>query len=496
MRFRLRTKLAIAFLLPVLALFLGAGMLVHRVLRRGLEEELGVRLSSIAQSISVSFTTTRDVERLSRLLPDPESLVRQRFVERLNRFRDTIGVRRIFAVTPGLESLLDTRLEVMPGTPLYDLEADRSEIRRLVEGEAGSVHSVLFTGADGTRYMHGYAPVHLEGELVAIFGVEGSAGHYAALDALGKALVVLGLLVVMLVVAVAVFFSHRLTRPMTRLVDAIRRYGRGDLKEPVEVTTRDEVGFLTEAFNEMRASLDRRDEQMQLMLSGIAHEVRNPLAGMELFCSLLKEELESDPVRLEYVEKINRELDYLARVVTDFLNYARRRPLTPERFAAQPLVDQLVEGLRGEAARKGVVLKEEVETGLELTGEREALRGTCANIVQNAVQASKEGGVVEIRAWGVGSTRYLEVSDNGHGIPEGKIKQIFEPFFTTRQQGTGLGLALAHKTVQGHGGEIEVESVVGQGTRLRIKLPFDESLRPLVHEPEYERSQTEVEMIG
>ena len=498
MRIKLRTKLTLIYLIPVLGLFLVAGFLAHRAARKGLEEELGRRLSAISQSVAATYMTGRDACRIARMEPDPEDSVRTR--DRLNgqleSIREQLDLRRIFLFRPDLSSQLDTNTDVMPGVQLFEVEADRAELSRITAGETNRASSVLFTDEAGNRYMNGYAPVYCEGELAGVVGAAGSASFFEALETFRAVLLLLGAMVIALVVIVSFLASHRLTQPIGRLVDAIRRFGRGELREPVVIRTSDEIGFLADAFNDMRGSLDRRDEQMQLMLSGIAHEVRNPLAGMELFCSLLSDELAGDPERQEYVDKISRELDYLGRVVNDVLRYARRRPLCPERFAADDLVREVTEGTEGLARERGVRVTTQVADGVELTGEREALRGVFLNMTQNAIQACEKDGEVSLTIDANGNDRVIEIRDTGRGIPADSLKKIFEPFYTTRQKGTGLGLALVHKTVREHGGDIDVESKAEVGTVFTVTLPFDAGLHPLVHEPDYETGSGDAEMIG
>jgi signal transduction histidine kinase len=500
-RVRLREKLTLAYLVPVLALAVVTGVLAFRAAHGALEDELGQRLAGIARTVAGHFTITREGGRLLRLDLDPESTVRTRLDEWLEGLQAATDVRRIFVFrmgegAEGPVALLDSDPTVAPGTVLYDLEPDRRALEELLAGRVETAHSTLFAAADGSRYMNGYAAIRVEGETAGIVGVAGSAAYFGTLDGFRTALLAMGLMIVGLVIVISVAVSHRLTRPMARLVEAIRRFGRGELKEPVEVRTRDEIGFLAEAFNDMRVRLERRDEQMQLMLSGIAHEVRNPLAGMELFCGLLRGELEEEPEKAELVERIERELHYLARVVNDFLRYARRRPLSPERFAAEALLAEVLDGVGGMAAQRGVTLEVAGAKDVELTGEREALRGVLANLVQNALQACRQGGRVTVTVRAEGARRTLEVADTGKGIAVEEQKKIFEPFYTTREQGTGLGLALVLKTVREHGGDIAVHSRVGEGSRFTVSLPFDEKLAPLVHQPEYEGSGDDIEMIG
>jgi signal transduction histidine kinase len=496
-KYRLRTKITVAYLIPIVALVAGTGTLAYRAAKGGLEAGLGRQLEGVALTIAGQFSSSREAGRICRLAesPDAESSVRRRINELLGSLQTTTDARRIFVFDPELVSLLDTDASVQFGSTLFELQPDRTELNRVVTGSAATASSVLFEGADGSRYQNGYAAIVFEGETCAIVGVAGSASYFNTLDTYRAAFGVVGLAFVLMVMLISLLVSHQLTRPIGRLVEALHRYGQGELKEPLTVRSRDEIGYLAEAFNDMRESLDRRDEQMQLMLSGIAHEVRNPLAGMELFCSLLKEELDSEPEKQAHVSKISRELDYLGRVVSDFLSYARRHPLSPERFEALPLIQEVIDGVSGEATSRGVTIEAEVDASVEMTGEREALRGVCANLVQNAVQACSEGGRVTVSIVEKGEQRVIDVTDDGKGMDEEQLKKIFEPFYTTRQKGTGLGLALLHKTVQEHGGQVEVKSEPGTGTRFRIELPFDEDLQPLVHEPDYEGSG-DVEMIG
>ncbi len=131
-----------------------------------------------------------------------------------------------------------------------------------------------------------------------------------------------GLAAVSVLAAVLATFS--ITRNVRRLAAAAERIGAGDLHEPVSIKTRDELGLLGETMERMRIQLAERDAKKQQMLAGIAHEVRNPLAGMTLFAGILRDEVSEGDERRGHVEKIQRELDYLERVVSDFLEYARR----------------------------------------------------------------------------------------------------------------------------------------------------------------------------
>src|SRR5262249_19629859 len=162
------------------------------------------------------------------------------------------------------------------------------------------------------------------------------------------------------VAAVSIFFASRLSRPLRSLVEAAQAIGRGDLARPITARGRDEVGFLAQTMEEMRSSIQARDRQMQMMLSGIAHEVRNPLGGIELYAGLLREDLVGDPKKLARVQRIERELAHLKNVVNDFLDYARKLPLDCAPIALGPYLEDVLGLVAADAAARGVSTAVEV----------------------------------------------------------------------------------------------------------------------------------------
>ncbi len=511
----IRNRLIAAFLVPTLALLALLGALIDREAERALEEELGHRLVGVAQA-TVGNLPDRDPERIARLEADDQATL-QRLRERLLRVQQATGAQRVFLFqrTPEgrFRALVDTRPEVRFGDQLYEIEADAVEMERVFSGSGQGASSVLFTGHDGAFYKNGYAPISDQGRVVAALGVEGSASYFAVLGEFRGALLAFGALAFVLVILTSVLVARTMTRPIDALVTAARRFGRGDLTQDVDLQRRDEFQTLACAFNEMRADLLDRDEQMQLMLSGIAHEVRNPLGGMELFCGLLAEEIEPASPQAEYVGKVRKELDYLKRVVNDFLDYARRRALELERRAARDLLTEITSLLTWDLAASGATLREPDldPEDLDLTVDWERLRPVLINLVRNAAAASPQGGVVTLsarlaadpaperldalaryQAWRAilpppqdtphpGPWSVITVADQGHGVAADQLEQIFKPFFTTREKGSGLGLALTTRCVEEHGGALYVASTPAgagaeQGTCMFLLLPFKESL--------------------
>lgn len=505
----LRNKVLVVVLLPTVLLILLIGTLVYLGGRSALEEELGQRLSLIGQTLATEFSGGVEASQIARLDATKERTL-QRLHERMESVRDATGVRRVFLMDPQFRSLVDTDEEVTFHQRLFAVDADRFEVERALETHQPT-SSVLFKGEDGTLYKTSYAPVILfadggeeeeersrgRGEAVALVGVMASASFFDVLNGLTSSVALLGGLSLLLMIVLATLFARGLTRPLSRLLEATQRLERGDFQEPVlapeEVANKsargDEIDRLAISFEEMRRAVLDRDRQMQMMLSGIAHEVRNPLGGMELFCGLLREDLEMDEPpdedRLRKVQRIERELTYLNRVVTNFLDFARQRQLEKERFGAAELLHEISMLLCAEVEECGCDVRVDVSPeDLAITADREKLRRALINMVRNAWQASPDGGAIVLRGRQVGSEREggeatmteLCVQDHGEGIAPDKIEEILTPFFTTREKGSGLGLAMSKKILEQHGGQLLIESAPGEGTTMRCLLPFDPSL--------------------
>jgi signal transduction histidine kinase len=272
----------------------------------------------------------------------------------------------------------------------------------------------------------------------------------------------------------SLLFSRALSRPIENLAASALRIGGGDLATKVPEQPTREIGILSRELEAMRASLRSRDQQLKLMLGGVAHEVRNPLGGIELFTGLLKEELTSSKPNLEdslaHLQKIRTELDYLKRLVEDFLAFAREQKLQRATFDAREWLEAAAAHVAGDATKKSVKLELTAAAGA-LEGDQSLLTSALVNLVKNAVQASAEGATVWLRGRVEGERYLTEVEDTGPGIPPEAQARIFEPFFTTREKGSGLGLPLAQKLAEAHRGTLTVDSRPGR-TCFTLAVPL------------------------
>jgi signal transduction histidine kinase len=459
---RLLLRLLAGTTVPTIAALALFGFFAHEVARRALEDELGRRLGTAAAGAAATLLP----EQLNAFgAGDEESLTYANVRRRLEAARVHLGVRRVLAVTPDLETRGDTSSALALGAHAYELDADRAEITRAMGGTPTS--SPLFVGHDGVPYKRAYAPVGEPGNVIGIVAVEGAADYPVALAVFRRSMIRIGVGALLAVLALTVWLSRRISRPVARLAQAAARLGRGDLDAPIPIETRDEIGVLAQTLEETRAALRARDERMQMMLAGIAHEVRNPLGGLELYAGLLRDALANQPERLDEVARIEREVGHLKAVVNEFLEFARRPAPRLEAVALRPLFDEIRELT---AVPGGATVTVDASDGLAVRADAAQVRRALLNLARNAVAAAR-GGHVHIAAAPQDARVQIEVRDDGPGVPADLREKIFAPFFTTREKGTGLGLAFVREIAHDHGGEVVVRDAPGGGSVFSFDLP-------------------------
>lgn len=231
--------------------------------------------------------------------------------------------------------------------------------------------------------------------------------------------------------------------------------------------------------NRLEMQLRRADKLAALgtLAAGVAHEVKNPLHALNLNLHLLRKELEaSEPSPVEvsgYLEILRSEIQRIHRIVENFLRFSR--PSVPEvrSLDLNALVERALSLVAFEAADHGVAIETHFDPALESApGDEGQLAQVVLNLVINALQAMPAGGALAVATRRDDGWAELVLTDTGEGIPREALPQIFDPYFTTRPGGIGLGLAIAHRIIEGHHGTIDVESQAGKGTRMTVRLPL------------------------
>jgi len=226
-----------------------------------------------------------------------------------------------------------------------------------------------------------------------------------------------------------------------------------------------------------RAEADRVKQQERLaaigtLAAGLAHEIRNPLNGAQLHITYLDmslRDIDANADLLDTVHVVRDEIRRLGALVSEFLDFARPRPLLLKPIVIQSVLERTLQMVAPQAQTREVTLTLDAPSAdIELLADRAKLEQVLLNLAQNAVEALASRGHVTLRARRQPRTVTVEVEDDGPGIPSGT--PIFDAFFSTKSQGTGLGLSITHRIITDHGGSIDVETAPGR-TLFRVVLP-------------------------
>lgn len=297
-----------------------------------------------------------------------------------------------------------------------------------------------------------------------------------------------------LILAIVFLLSYLVNRPIKRLITTMRKAEKGDLAARVKPEETREFGELGRNFNSMISKLENaqkdlkklHEQRMQRadrlatlgeLSAGIAHEIKNPIAGISGAMQILMEDLPEDDHRREIFEEILNQIDRIDQNIKDLLSYAKTAKPTLAEQNINTVIRQVVFLIQERAAQKGVeVVTELDETIPKIEIDEKQIQQVLVNLGLNGIQAMPGGGVLRIfsRGWKTSDKeRFVEiwVKDSGKGISPQDMSRIFTPFFTTRHTGTGLGLSISQKIVRQHHGKIEVNSRLGEGTCFTVLLP-------------------------
>ncbi|HUK87005.1 MAG TPA: ATP-binding protein [Terriglobales bacterium] len=290
-----------------------------------------------------------------------------------------------------------------------------------------------------------------------------------------------------ILVVLAVLVEH----PLVELQEKIARLRRGDMSVQVGFAGRnDEIGDLGRNFNEMVRQLRESREEIQRLYrtqmsraehfatlgelaAGLAHEIRNPLAGIAGVMNIVARDLPASSAARDVVGDVQQEIQHINRIVSDLLSLARPKPPELRPADLNATAEHAFTLARQQASAREIDFDLVRAEGLPLVEHDVGqIQQVVLNLLLNAIQAIEREGKVGLRLGQQNGHATITVSDTGRGIPAEHLPNIFRPFYTTKRQGTGLGLSLARRIVEEHGGRVEVESAPGQGARFILRLPL------------------------
>jgi signal transduction histidine kinase len=306
-----------------------------------------------------------------------------------------------------------------------------------------------------------------------------------------QVLIVAGTGAVAICAAVMIALAYFIQRPMVELQDKIARVGEGDLEVSVNFARRnDEIGDLGRNFNHMVQQLRESREEIERLhrtqmsraehlatlgelATGLAHEIRNPLAGIAGVIEIVGRDLPVTSPARAVIKDVRLEIAQINRILTDLLQTARPHPPAVRPTDLNTTVEHAVMLARQQILSKPIKVELEKDPKLpNVEHDSDQMHQVVLNLLLNSVQAIDGAGVVRVVIASKKDQALISVSDSGRGISPEHLPFIFRPFYTTKGNGTGLGLSLVRRIVEDHRGRIEVESEVGKGTEFLVTLPL------------------------
>jgi len=305
-------------------------------------------------------------------------------------------------------------------------------------------------------------------------------------------LVVAGAGAIAICASLVVVLTYFIQRPLIELQEKIGKVGSGDLNVTVRFAKRDdEIGELGRNFNQMVTQLRESREEIERLhrtqmsraehlatmgevATGLAHEIRNPLAGIAGVIDIVARDLPPASPARGVIKDVRQEISQINRIIGDLLQTARPHPPERRRSDLNVTVEHSVMLARQQALSKpiGIVLNKRPELP-EVEHDSDQIHQVLLNLLLNSIQAIDGTGKILVELEPRNDLVAISVSDSGRGISSQDLPNIFRPFYTTKRNGTGLGLSLARRIVEEHQGRIEVSSSVGTGTKFTVLLPLD-----------------------
>lgn len=290
--------------------------------------------------------------------------------------------------------------------------------------------------------------------------------------------------------------TRSVVRPLRKLEEGLLRVAKGESGRVEKQDDDSEMASLTQSINDTLREIESRQQALSrssrlvalgTMLSGVAHELNNPLSNISSSCQILQEEI--DEVTPEKMHRVLGQIDgqvlRAKRIVSALLDFARDRAFMRQREAVAPLVDEALLLMRNQLPDR-VRVRLDIQPDLSIDVDHQRFSQVLVNLIKNAVESIPGDGQLSIVAFREtlpeGPGTVVAVEDDGLGIPPENQHRIFDPFFTTKAvgQGTGLGLFVVHEIIEKHGGTLSVDSTPGAGALFRVHIP-DQNAGELAH---------------
>lgn len=463
------------------------------------------------------YTKSKEIEILSTMVRNGiTSFMKERGSQDLHNFLKLFGVQ---------EGLMELRILDPAGTVLRSSQKteEGTLMAYLLAGQTSSGKTLLVSEQEirGRPFLSSIQTLENEtgcfschGKDKKILGILNVALPMEMTQksiAFNRNLLIASTIITLMLMAAAInlLLTRLVKKPVGLLIETMSRVEKGDLNVEVNLGTQDELGRLAKSFSSMvqelsqaQRELEKQQQQQMLQVkhlaslgelaASVAHEIKNPLAGIKLAIQILAKEPELTAGHRETIQEIMHSIERLDKTMADLLSYSRIRPPELKSVSLPKVIEGALSSIKEECQIAGVRVEKHFDMTLPLLSlDSQQMERVFLNLFLNALQAMPQGGVLTIQTKRHESGYHLQkgvpgpsnsgreegctevtVTDTGEGMPPEVLGEIFRPFFTTKAKGTGLGLSLAQRIVEQHHGQVFGQSQVGVGTTFYLLLPI------------------------
>ncbi len=281
-----------------------------------------------------------------------------------------------------------------------------------------------------------------------------------------------------LIIVISIYLSKKIVEPINQLVETTQRYAQRDFTL-VELNRDDELGQLSKSINSMGSQLQEYISRQKQLISNVSHEIRTPLTAIKGYSEFLYDEIAGNPDTESALMHLNSETSRLEKLVNDLLNLSKldsfQESFVFSKTNYSNLLKDTLEKQKVKADKNNIVILSSIKPDIFINADPEKIVQVVVNILDNAIKYSRSGGTIELLLNTQEEYAVLEVIDQGIGIPEEDLKNIFKRFHrasnTKGISGTGLGLSISKIIIDKHKGDIQIQSAVNSGTKVKLQIP-------------------------
>jgi signal transduction histidine kinase len=417
-----------------------------------LEDQIKNSSSLISKQIDKTFLNALQ-------LGIPTKTAQQYFFNILNSHKTSIN-SRLFLFDKSFTALVNVDSSFRTGIVESRLLINKKEILDLAINQFTT--SLPFKGDDKKWYMWGFFRLNENCWLC----LQESASRLEKVEDFSRTFWYLGIGGILITIILSWFVAQRISKPIDSLVKFSSEIGKGNLSYSPPARLKGEMLILSKALEKMRNDLSKNQKEKENILAQIAHEIRNPLGGIELLANLTKEDLDKEHRNSEYIDRIIKEINGLKALITAFLNYSRPAAANQSWINLSNLFYEIKNLFNNSLKIKSIEFNYE-DNIKNIYFDNEHLKHILMNLITNSMESIRKNGKINIKSLIENNKWVILINDNGTGIDSNNSIKIFDPFFTTKKDGTGLGLSICKKLCIENKADLVFNSN-GNGTTFKI----------------------------